>query len=457
MEKWGSSGFVHTVRCAVRAWIALGSTFVAGAFAGPPLRFEPAPQLSAFVLADGNFGSIAWEVAARKITGGGSTGGGFSSASLWFNAEIAGGESLARIKLSISRTAINDASNGMGFTLNVPILVRTAFRKEDASDLGVQLEHDNIPISGDSGWLEPGMLTLKGGSGAGDWNLDLAADPRLSFYSTDFLDAPLDDGWTVSTSNVSGFGTVNAPYGGSFSVNEIVPLETGESGGPWAEVRFTRPVSGTGDFVARFLNAWCALPLCGSESFHHRRAMQSLEFRLLDASGGIIARSAFYDGWILSQGSVHVGVGNAYVTSGEGSAAGSGQGDFSIARNGADISVSSAWPSLSFSGPQTGSVRDLQIAFAFWPGTYDSGPSTYGFLRANLVSLTGQRDCAEDINRDHLADDEDFQAFAAAYNILECADRSMPLGCPADFNADGFVDDADFLWFVSAYDRLLCP
>ncbi|MBX3380020.1 MAG: hypothetical protein KF805_07980 [Phycisphaeraceae bacterium] len=47
--------------------------------------------------------------------------------------------------------------------------------------------------------------------------------------------------------------------------------------------------------------------------------------------------------------------------------------------------------------------------------------------------------------------------FAAAYNILDCADPSMPAGCAADLTGDGFVDDADFVEFVAAYNALLCP
>ncbi|HEX8877957.1 MAG TPA: hypothetical protein VF777_14510 [Phycisphaerales bacterium] len=64
--------------------------------------------------------------------------------------------------------------------------------------------------------------------------------------------------------------------------------------------------------------------------------------------------------------------------------------------------------------------------------------------------------CAGDLNIDGLVDDSDFQIFASAYNILDCADTSMPAGCPADLNLDGFVDDADFSLFAVAYDALLC-
>ncbi|MBX3379948.1 MAG: hypothetical protein KF805_07620 [Phycisphaeraceae bacterium] len=65
--------------------------------------------------------------------------------------------------------------------------------------------------------------------------------------------------------------------------------------------------------------------------------------------------------------------------------------------------------------------------------------------------------CPGDLNGDGLVEDADFVLFAAAYNILDCADPSMPAGCPADLNGDGFVDDADFVLFVAAYNELICP
>ena len=65
--------------------------------------------------------------------------------------------------------------------------------------------------------------------------------------------------------------------------------------------------------------------------------------------------------------------------------------------------------------------------------------------------------CTGDLNGDGQVDDDDFQIFVVAYNILDCADPSMPAGCPADLNSDGFVDDADFSLFAVAYDALICP
>ena len=65
--------------------------------------------------------------------------------------------------------------------------------------------------------------------------------------------------------------------------------------------------------------------------------------------------------------------------------------------------------------------------------------------------------CPADLNADGFVDDADFSVFAAAYNILDCADPMMAAGCPADLNLDGFVDDPDFSLFAVAYDVLLCP
>lgn len=64
--------------------------------------------------------------------------------------------------------------------------------------------------------------------------------------------------------------------------------------------------------------------------------------------------------------------------------------------------------------------------------------------------------CPADLTGEGFVDDSDFQVFAQAYNILDCADGSMPQGCPADLNLDGFVDDADFVIFVIAYNELIC-
>lgn len=67
------------------------------------------------------------------------------------------------------------------------------------------------------------------------------------------------------------------------------------------------------------------------------------------------------------------------------------------------------------------------------------------------------RICIADFNADNMVDDGDFVIFVNSYDILDCADASMPAECIADLNGDLLVDDADFSIFVVAYDALLCP
>jgi len=92
-------------------------------------------------------------------------------------------------------------------------------------------------------------------------------------------------------------------------------------------------------------------------------------------------------------------------------------------------------------------------------GTAITGNGVHnGKTRAFIIrGLFGGPACPADLNHDGQVDDADFVIFLAAYNILDCADQSMPANCPADLNGDHFVDDADFVLFVGAYDELLCP
>jgi hypothetical protein len=64
--------------------------------------------------------------------------------------------------------------------------------------------------------------------------------------------------------------------------------------------------------------------------------------------------------------------------------------------------------------------------------------------------------CPCDLNNDNVVNDLDFELFAPAYNMLDCADPLMPEACPADLNIDGFVDDADFQIFLVGYNTLEC-
>jgi T5SS/PEP-CTERM-associated repeat protein len=91
---------------------------------------------------------------------------------------------------------------------------------------------------------------------------------------------------------------------------------------------------------------------------------------------------------------------------------------------------------LEIEGP--GIARQAVPATAFWRGTPVAA-------------------CVGDLNNDSFVDDADFVLFADAYNLLDCADPTMPAGCPSDLNGDTFVDDADFVLFAEAYNALLCP
>ncbi|MBS0189790.1 MAG: hypothetical protein U0573_13580 [Phycisphaerales bacterium] len=86
------------------------------------------------------------------------------------------------------------------------------------------------------------------------------------------------------------------------------------------------------------------------------------------------------------------------------------------------------------------------------------GDASYaGASNTELEFLSYGQTCPSDLNGDGFVDDADFSIFVIAYNMLDCADPSMPANCPSDFNHDGLVDDADFVIFITAYNELLCP
>ena len=72
-------------------------------------------------------------------------------------------------------------------------------------------------------------------------------------------------------------------------------------------------------------------------------------------------------------------------------------------------------------------------------------------------AFTARAFCPWDLNNDGVVNDDDFQIFVLAYDVLDCVDAAMPVGCPSDFNYDRVVDDLDFQAFVIAYNELLCP
>lgn len=101
-------------------------------------------------------------------------------------------------------------------------------------------------------------------------------------------------------------------------------------------------------------------------------------------------------------------------------------------------------PVTTSQGVRTGSSPDAIS------GVFAKPPTT-------LFAFTARAFCPWDLNNDGVVDDFDFQVFVLAYNILDCADAAMALGCSSDFTHDGIVNDDDFLPFVQAYNAVLCP
>ncbi|MGH7243485.1 MAG: hypothetical protein ACREJD_08730 [Phycisphaerales bacterium] len=116
---------------------------------------------------------------------------------------------------------------------------------------------------------------------------------------------------------------------------------------------------------------------------------------------------------------------------------------------------------------------ELQLSFAFVSFAFQAVQSAFSFdlsgfdppltIKGDGLVLTHWKKisqpppCYADLNEDGLVEDADFVLFLAQYNILDCADETMPNFCSADLNFDGFVDDSDFQIFVQAYNDLLCP
>lgn len=100
----------------------------------------------------------------------------------------------------------------------------------------------------------------------------------------------------------------------------------------------------------------------------------------------------------------------------------------------------------------------IHSATAFDDGIYDCVVGNgCGSIATTAASLHAPRCCLGDLDLNSRVDDSDFSVFLIGYDILDCADPSMPVDCPADLNRDHFADDADFVIFVAAYYELLCP
>lgn len=120
-----------------------------------------------------------------------------------------------------------------------------------------------------------------------------------------------------------------------------------------------------------------------------------------------------------------------------------------LLRNG---NLSGSTGNVEFDASSVGAngVRDTSNANAL------SGANIVNALVARFA-FTDDAFCFADLNNDGLVDDADFVLFLASYNVLDCADPTMAIGCPGDLNFNRVVDDADFVLFLSAYNELLCP
>lgn len=99
---------------------------------------------------------------------------------------------------------------------------------------------------------------------------------------------------------------------------------------------------------------------------------------------------------------------------------------------------------LTITGAQTSDTGEYSVVFFNACG---------GSTSTAAVVVKG---CLSDLNGDDVTDDADYLLFAAAYDVMVCADAGMSEGCPADLNGDGVVDDADFSLFVVGYARMGC-
>ncbi|MGH7243810.1 MAG: hypothetical protein ACREJD_10370 [Phycisphaerales bacterium] len=123
----------------------------------------------------------------------------------------------------------------------------------------------------------------------------------------------------------------------------------------------------------------------------------------------------------------------------------------------------SATGSASYGNNGAGAAAIAPYVRVLWNGITDIKVNGTPIANATVSSVSGTNwaapatDCPSDLNGDNQVDDSDFVLFVVAYNILDCADPTMPAGCPADLNGDHLVDDSDFVAFVAAYNELVCP
>ncbi|MBX3388119.1 MAG: hypothetical protein KF691_01545 [Phycisphaeraceae bacterium] len=134
-------------------------------------------------------------------------------------------------------------------------------------------------------------------------------------------------------------------------------------------------------------------------------------------------------------------------------AVGAGPLEYQWRRNGVPLEEGSQPSGAVVAGAQSRIMRIFGFGYGD-EGEYDVVIT--GSCGTTISTLANILVCRPDLSCDGIVSDSDFPIFVSAYEILDCADPTMPVGCAADFNDDGFVDDADFVLFVQAYEALFC-
>ena len=190
-----------------------------------------------------------------------------------------------------------------------------------------------------------------------------AATPVLEDH---FDDGVLDPAWTVTLTNATAWSYFES--GTYLTATDIEPtvINSG-NGGPIATVTLRREFAPVSDFHIDFDFSWDSKTSGGTDSV---RAMQSVELRLFDETGGTVGRAIMSDGWVCCSGSQYVGFGGTATDTGIGSAPLAGTAAIDIDRTGG--LVSAEWDGVPFySGVAASAVHSVELSFRYY--AYDSG------------------------------------------------------------------------------------
>lgn len=260
---------------------------------------------------------------------------------------------------------------------------------------------------------------------------------------------------------------------GTYAMRPVSSLAVSESG-----QLIAGGGSGSG-FVARWDGAEWQTPAFSAEfkvnsvAFGlHGEILAGGDFRRISPAPSVFVASAYFARWTDTNIPwIATSPSDAIVESGAGvsliAEAASGYSDLSYRWQQEDAPGSSTFtdledgasaiaPATTFSGVHSPTLEIAGASFAL---------SGYSF-RLTVSNTCGESNstpalltvfCSTDLNNDGLTDAADFTIFVNAYDILDCADPTMPPNCPADINRDGAVDDTDFMLFVVAYNEMVCP